>query len=648
MESLIWQVITNISKGDGIMGITKDLLTQNITNVETIMGIWNGTVINVKDYGALGDGETDETDDTIAIQQAFNFASASNIPVFFPSGTFIATELTIPSGLKILGTGPSRSIIKRKDDSDNNQYSLLKASYGTSIGFDGVGFDGNKENQTVNAHNILISYCSNISINNCRSFNSCRSGLFMEYSTNENTKDRSIVQASKFDNNAEMGMYVNNETQLLITNSEFISNTGSGFSTLGSSNTKIDFISNTAAYNGYHGVCFSGHNSNDPTQNDCSWCEASNNNIHDNKWWGLTFQCTGGVVSGNNIRKNGTTSSHAGLLLNGWNTTITGNYIDGNYYYGIDMGDTYNCIFTSNTVVNNGNPTDGGIGINVESAEVVGIVGNFFYNNGNASSGYQIDLHGIGGADVTAPFRGLNTSITVENNTVSAGNSSQYGIYVDTSSFNVLVTGNQMIGFSDSVHALQYACISGPKCTNNHSPFIINPTIVAAASMVIPDDGDFIFVAGTTTINEILTDSSALFKEKVSRIDLTNSGSGYSSIPTVTIIGGGGSGATAQAYVELATGQLTSIAVTSGGSGYTSPPTVSITGGGGTNAAAVTYVGCNNYPGRRITLKFQSSVTLNSTGNIKLVGGSFAALNTSTLVLIGEYGQWFELSRSTI
>ena len=611
-----------------------------------VKNVWGSIIYNVKaqPYGAKGDGVTD---DTVAIQIAFNAAATDGVPVFIPSDTFIITQLTIPSGLKIWGNGPNLSILKRKANATTTQYSMLKASNCANIEIDGIGIDGNKANQTVNGHNLLLSYCSNTRINNSRFFNSYRSGLFMEYSTNEAAKEYSVITGCEFDNNEEIGFYANNETQLLITNSKFLSNTGSGFSTLGTVNKKIMIIDNVAAYNGNHGICFAGHFNNDPLQNGCFDCQVSNNETHNNSWCGIAFQSTGGIVSNNQIKTNGTTSGHSGLLLNGFNNTITGNYIDGNYYYGVDMGDITNCQFNANHVLNNGNVTDGGIGLNVESSAAINIVGNFFYNNGNSSGGYQVDLHGIGGASSSSPFRGLNTNINVSNNMVSVSNSSQIGIYVDPSSYNVKCNENEYVGFSSSAKALSYGCITGPQCRNNHSFLFINPTITAASSMVIPDDGDLIFVTGTTTITEILTDTAAVYKQKVSRIDLTNFGTGYTSVPTVGFSGGGGSGATATAYVDLLTGQLTSVMVTNGGSGYTSSPTVTITGGGGSSAAGVSYVGCNNYPGRQITLKFQSSVTLNSTGNLRLVGGTFAAAATSTLTLMGEYGQWYELSRST-
>lgn len=73
--------------------------------------------------------------------------------------------------------------------------------------------------------------------------------------------------------------------------------------------------------------------------------------------------------------------------------------------------------------------------------------------------------------------------------------------------------------------------------------------------------------------------------EAVKMITLSNVGASYTSAPTVTISGGGGSGATAKAFVSA--GKLTRIKVLNEGSGYTTVPTVTLTGGGGTGAIAV-------------------------------------------------------------
>lgn len=72
----------------------------------------------------------------------------------------------------------------------------------------------------------------------------------------------------------------------------------------------------------------------------------------------------------------------------------------------------------------------------------------------------------------------------------------------------------------------------------------------------------------------------------VTGITVNNAGTGYNSAPTVTIAGGGGSGATATAQVS--SGSLTGITVTNPGSGYTTAPTVTIAAPGGTGNTQAT------------------------------------------------------------
>ena len=60
----------------------------------------------------------------------------------------------------------------------------------------------------------------------------------------------------------------------------------------------------------------------------------------------------------------------------------------------------------------------------------------------------------------------------------------------------------------------------------------------------------------------------------VSGITVISGGSGYVSVPTVTLSGGGGSGATAQAILDG--DKVSSIIVLTAGNGYTSPPEVSV------------------------------------------------------------------------
>jgi hypothetical protein len=78
---------------------------------------------------------------------------------------------------------------------------------------------------------------------------------------------------------------------------------------------------------------------------------------------------------------------------------------------------------------------------------------------------------------------------------------------------------------------------------------------------------------------------------RVATITMTNSGTGYTSVPTVTLISSTGIGATATAIRGTSGANLnkiTGITITNAGTGYQTAPVVSFTGGGGTGAAATT------------------------------------------------------------
>jgi len=69
--------------------------------------------------------------------------------------------------------------------------------------------------------------------------------------------------------------------------------------------------------------------------------------------------------------------------------------------------------------------------------------------------------------------------------------------------------------------------------------------------------------------------NARLSPTNVTFIDVIDGGSGFTSVPSVEIIGGGGSGATAGA-VTISSGTITAIAVATGGAGYTEPPIVNL------------------------------------------------------------------------
>lgn len=98
------------------------------------------------------------------------------------------------------------------------------------------------------------------------------------------------------------------------------------------------------------------------------------------------------------------------------------------------------------------------------------------------------------------------------------------------------------------------------------------------------------------TLKTFTTDTVASPNGQVTSITITNQGSGYTSVPTVTFTSSSGIGATATAIrgtsgVNL--NKITGVTLTNAGTGYQTAPAISFTGGGGTGAAATCSIQIN-------------------------------------------------------
>lgn len=99
-------------------------------------------------------------------------------------------------------------------------------------------------------------------------------------------------------------------------------------------------------------------------------------------------------------------------------------------------------------------------------------------------------------------------------------------------------------------------------------------------------DGVYIYSGGANidTNNKVVTISEKLLTpigSGVSSVPVTTNGTGYTGCPIVYLIGGDGTGATAVADFNPATGEVTGVTITNPGIGYTSAPSAVFSGGGG-------------------------------------------------------------------
>jgi len=76
------------------------------------------------------------------------------------------------------------------------------------------------------------------------------------------------------------------------------------------------------------------------------------------------------------------------------------------------------------------------------------------------------------------------------------------------------------------------------------------------------------------------------FSGAVAALTVASAGGGYTSAPTLSFSGGGGSSVTATA--SISSGTVSGATITANGTGFTAAPTVTVTGGGATATATIT------------------------------------------------------------
>ena len=127
-----------------------------------------GQVFNVKAYGAVGDGVTD---DIAALNSALTAADAADgAIIYFPPGTYILASTWDFSARENITVTGTQATLKAKDASNMDWMILVSAS--KHIIFDGLRLDGNFINQTTGAgRGISVSNSLDIQVLDSHVFN---------------------------------------------------------------------------------------------------------------------------------------------------------------------------------------------------------------------------------------------------------------------------------------------------------------------------------------------------------------------------------------------------------------------------------------------------------------------------------------------
>jgi flagellin-like hook-associated protein FlgL len=183
-----------------------------------------------------------------------------------------------------------------------------------------------------------------------------------------------------------------------------------------------------------------------------------------------------------------------------------------------------------------------------------------------------------GAATQTAPVADTNALNTTVSSTLSAYASGTLSAAAVLSSLNTSgsdATATSTINGAGAVNSLT-ATIGGAGYTSSPAP-----------TVTLSGGGGTGATATATVKNGVITGFT-----------ITSAGTGYTSAPTVTI---SASPAIATATASVSAGTVGAIAVTNGGTGYTYPPTITLTGGGGTGATATATVANGVITGYTIT-----------------------------------------------
>jgi hypothetical protein len=196
-------------------------------------------IINAKEYGAKGDGVTD---DTAAIQAALNAAVGQTL--YIPEGTYMVaagSNDTSPSGAYTIFRGaleiPSNSHLKLDPSAtikcittSFNNGSALWCFEKSNITIEGGVVEGDRSTHTgvggEQLHGITIAGCENVTVRNVTAKNWWGDGIYVGYKANGSPSQHVVIDGVICDNNRRQGMSVVSVIDLSVSNSSFINTNG--------------------------------------------------------------------------------------------------------------------------------------------------------------------------------------------------------------------------------------------------------------------------------------------------------------------------------------------------------------------------------------------------------------------------------------
>lgn len=328
--------------------------------------------VSVKDFGATGDGVTD---DTTEIQMALDAGTS----LYFPSGTYIITaNLLIPSNIKIYGDGPSSIIKTVSIPSGAYGQTMVTIDSCSNIVIENLSFDNSgivtflQGNRCIYAHNssyIWVKNCKFVTCGAATAFTLCNHYQILNNDVLVSSTDGNVYHDGIIDNwwgssdflisgNIIRSSIDETKYGILVTG-DTSTNTASACHDFVITNNQVSNIEEVGIWvNGRLGTNYS--------------CIISENIVDDVRdFYGIYVADTTDCVISNNIIKNTYLSAvivgseNSALYAGSSNVTVLGNVITNpntsalladTSSSAIIMGDCTNGVVSGNTVVGTTHP----------------------------------------------------------------------------------------------------------------------------------------------------------------------------------------------------------------------------------------------------------------------------------------------------
>lgn len=587
--------------------------------------------INVKTFGAVGDGVTDDTD---AIQNALNDTSVGCL--LFPKGTYLinAGGLTGVSNKMWQGEGVGVTIIRI---SAAPTLDFIYFNGKTNFGFDGITFDGNDKLTNLGGGHypnllpcIHISGCNRFFVRNCEFIKFTTIG-FLANVSNTMSIEHNIVTRTTASTGA--GMTAGNFGIGI-----------SGTGTIDASNAYDFVIDGNVCTNCQ--ISVSGHDG------------AIVNNVISG--WGFSAGINTQSLASNHslyiagnkcFNSNQAVDSPGGYFpagIENWarNSVITGNICYGNYGSGIDNGAS-DTVIANNNCYNNGNGGAGAGGITLYGQDATFKASNCIIEGNRCTDtragGAKTQAYGLFEHTGIATFSATGNVIGVNHFEGNLTNKMFLQTMLRPSSMASLVTIPTDFGFSGGIHQ----AVSSFSLNNGGFQHFITPSgsLTANRTLAIAmNDGN-----RTLSMNGDITFGGQFFISGASALTINTSGTTNLTIPagTSTMVT---TASNLGVFAATTSAQLASVISDETGTGAlvfgTNP---AISGGSHQNLTSLSFLnsGFQHFVASGGTLTANRTLTVNNqdgdrtltlSGNINIAGG-FAT--------VGAFGTTLTMTNTT-